>query len=264
LSELAYPLPEIGEPSLAADPRTLEALINIKAWSNGQIDATNLKALGITLEKLAAESVNESKLTKAVAELLNNKTAGGETKKSIIATEQTRENAAYGTLTTPDEVTVTMPTNGLIAVWYSATWQQSEPAGGARAAIFMGANQLKVAAPAIATAPVVQAATLEDVVSTTGANPLASFPGGLIGVRQAATFGPDATTGQAVGVYSQGATLDQELNGAVQEGGPARLSVGGPCYIFAAAGAYKITIQFKVATGNVKVKNRKLWALAIA
>jgi hypothetical protein len=76
MAELAYPLPEIGEPSVAADPRTLEALINIKAWAAGQIDSTNLKAGGVAEASLKAESVSESKLTAAVAALLNSKSTG--------------------------------------------------------------------------------------------------------------------------------------------------------------------------------------------
>lgn len=76
MTELAYPLPEIGEPSIAADPRTLEALINIKAWAAGQIDSTNLKAGGIAEASLKAEAVSESKLSAAVAALLNAKSSG--------------------------------------------------------------------------------------------------------------------------------------------------------------------------------------------
>jgi surface-anchored protein len=38
---------------------------------------------------------------------------------------------------------------------------------------------------------------------------------------------------------------------------------GGVCWIFAAAGTYKITVQFKASSGNVKVKERNLWAWII-
>src|SRR5438309_7960968 len=45
-------------------------------------------------------------------------------------------------LTTPDQVTgIVLPTNGLIAVWYQATWQTA--AGNAQAALFLGSNQEK-------------------------------------------------------------------------------------------------------------------------
>ena len=37
-------------------------------------------------------------------------------------------------------------------------------------------------------------------------------------------------------------------------------TAGGPMYIFAAAGTYKISVQYKSTSGNVKVKERQLWA----
>lgn len=242
MTELAYPLPEIGEPSLAADPRTLEALINIKAWAQGQIDSTNLKALGVAQANLAAESVSEAKLTKEVAELLNNKTAGGETKKSIIATEQSRENAAFGTLATPDEVTVTMPTNGLIAVNYEATWKPSVEAT-IKAGLFLGATQVKrisetgLLAP-VESAPLVVTAKVGNWgVLTTRGNGSTGFEEGLVTSDFSVSYGGGVTTGQLI---------------------------GSQLLIQAAAGSYKLTVQFSASTGKVTVKNRKLWALAIA
>lgn len=108
MTELAFPLPEIGEASLSADPRTLEALINIKAWAAGQIDSTNLKALGVTLADLAAESVSEAKLTKAVAELLNAKTAGLATK-AHTTTESTLKTGEVAEFTGGSSLAAKMP-----------------------------------------------------------------------------------------------------------------------------------------------------------
>src|SRR6266496_5146863 len=63
--------------------------------------------------------------------------------KSIIATSESRTNAAYGLMPTPDCVqNVVMPTDGLIFISYQATWQQSV-ASAAFAAIFLNAVQLK-------------------------------------------------------------------------------------------------------------------------
>ncbi len=76
MSELTFPLPEIGEASIAADPRTLEALINIRNWAAGLIDSTNLKAEGIKTESLLNGAVTEPKLSAPVAALLNAKTSG--------------------------------------------------------------------------------------------------------------------------------------------------------------------------------------------
>ncbi len=53
----------------------------------------------------------------------------------------------------------------------------------------------------------------------------------------------DVTTGQIVGARTYGARF---------------------LTIFAAAGTYKVSVQFKVATGKVTVKERKLWAWVVA
>src|SRR4051812_26149246 len=45
---------------------------------------------------------------------------------SIIATEESRTNVAYGKLPTPDQVSgVVLPPNGLIVVVYQALWKSS-------------------------------------------------------------------------------------------------------------------------------------------
>jgi hypothetical protein len=184
---------------------------------------------------------------------------GGVSVKSIIPTEQSRENVAYGTLATPDEVIVLLPENGLIAVAYQASWVESVSEA-ARAAIFVGANQLKIATP---KGPATQAAA----IGTGGrleARPLSTFYAGLVGTLDAATgASSDVTTGQVVAVDTEGASGVREIGGVIfQSWGPG--PVGGPCYIFAEAGAYKIRVQFKASSGKVTVKNRKLWAWVVA
>lgn len=183
--------------------------------------------------------------------------------KSIIATEQTHGGSSYGKLATPDEVEVTMPENGLIAVAYQATWKDNSlPVG--RAAIFVGANQLKIASDA--TAPVTQAAG--DPEGGTGAfRPLTSANFGLVTHPLTAAYTGDVTTGQALGLALDiNTSLYHELGGTVQRvfnnsGGAAMGAVGGPCLIFGlTAGTYVISIQFKASSGAfVSVKNRKLW-----
>src|SRR4051812_30091952 len=58
--------------------------------------------------------------------------------KSVVSAPGTRANVAYGALTNgPDEVAgVVLPTDGLIVVWYFATWQESVT-NTARASIFV-------------------------------------------------------------------------------------------------------------------------------
>jgi hypothetical protein len=252
MSKLTITDPVIGEKVTASDPKIIAALTAISEWANGNIGANNIEAKGVT----------EAMLSTAVQTLLNEKTAGGVMKKSIIATEETRESAVFGTLTTPDEVEVVMPTNGLIAVWYQATWQESV-AKAARASIFIGANQLKVAGAVSGTEPTGQAAAK---LGTSTASFMALFSGalGLASSAFAVGWTGDVTTGQAVGFATFKANAEQisyELGGIIEQAQDGT-GFGGPCYIFAAAGTYKISVKFKASSGKVTAKNRKLWALA--
>jgi hypothetical protein len=71
----------------------------------------------------------------------------------------------------------------------------------------------------------------------------------------------DVTTGQAVGIAGV-AHLNLANAGTITMGSGAW---GGPCYIFGlAAGAYKISVQFKASSGKVTAKKRRLLALAYA
>jgi|GEM_PF-2745839 len=158
--------------------------------------------------------------------------------KSIIATEESRTNAAYGMLPTQDRVaSVVLPTDGLLRVGFQAIWKESITSA-ARVAIFLGSNQLKSAS---GVAPVVQEASL-------GADPsifqaIGSHSGGLAGSSgsQAQVYGGDVTTGQVLG-----------------------LSPFGFVTLFAAAGTYDVSIRFKSSPlGTVTAKERKLWVEAI-
>ena len=159
--------------------------------------------------------------------------------KSIIATEQARTNVAFGAMATPDEVSVVLPTNGLIVVAFQAMWQHSVASTG-RAAIFVGANQVKIAPTSGAGAPIVQEASLGAAINKWAS--LSSFAGGIESTA-AGEYTGDVTTGQIIGGNNSGS---------------------GVCYIEAAAGTYKIAVQYKSSSGEVKVKNRKLRAWVIA
>jgi hypothetical protein len=184
--------------------------------------------------------------------------------KSIIAADESRTNTAYGLLATPDRVQgLVLPTDGLICVGYQATWRNSAndgTDGNGRAAIFIGANQLAVPGVAIA-APAAEAAI--GPVTLNSDTPLGSFPGGLAGHASATpAYTGDVTTGQAISVGAvNGSKI--ELAGSKLSIGVTLLQVGGLCLIFAAAGAYDISVQFKAASGSVSAKNRKLWAMAM-
>jgi hypothetical protein len=173
--------------------------------------------------------------------------------KSIIATTESRSSASYGLLTTPDRVqNVILDTDGLILVAFQATWQESVD-GAAHAAIFLGANQLKYttvdnASPSAQEASIAGGATTvaKDMVLASCDFGLKSNDG--YGSPSGATYAGDVTTGQVVG-GGRGITT----------GGAMQFGRFGACHIFAAAGTYDISVQFKASSGSVTAKNRKLW-----
>lgn len=165
--------------------------------------------------------------------------------KSIIATSESRTNTAYGMLTTPDRVqNVVLPTDGLILVAFQALWQQSI-GGTAKAAIFLGANQLRFASTVSGTNQLAEAQMGSGSATDV---PLFSYAGGLFGSAQSANAATDVTTGQIVGgeISSTAGVLG-----------------GGFCAIFAAAGTYDVSVQFKASSGSVTARNRKLWVRAL-
>lgn len=174
--------------------------------------------------------------------------------KSIIATTESRTNTAYGLMTTPDRVqNVVLPTDGLIAVAFQGLFKSSVARAG-RAAIFIDANQLVVGTGQ--GAPREQAAVTP--ASGTEYTHLVSHPLGLAGTDAASAVVGDATTGQAVGLHSENNVgSGQEIGGLIAASTP--VQVGGVCRIFAAAGTYDVSVQFKASSGSVTAKSRKLW-----
>jgi len=151
--------------------------------------------------------------------------------KSIIPTSEARTNTAYGLLTTPDRVqAVVLPTDGLILVGYQALWKETVVAA-ASAALFLGSNQVAGAEVGNTTGGTIN---VDKVLATHGGG-LSSSP--VIASAQ-------VTTGQLLG-------------------DPAN-AVGGFCTIFAAAGTYDVSVQFKASSGTVTVNSRKLWVTTMA
>jgi hypothetical protein len=186
------------------------------------------------------------------------------TKKAIIAAEESRTNTAYGTLTAPDQVTLTLQTNGLIVILYQASWAESV-AGAARAAIFIGANQLKLATGN--ANPETQAA----YTGGGGANTFRTLASGSAGLWSASgnAYAGDVTTGEIVGLGNSisGGPANQmnaEVGGTTVATSAEITGNMGPLYVFAAAGAYNVSVQFKASSGSVSAKNRKLWAWALS
>jgi hypothetical protein len=171
--------------------------------------------------------------------------------KTIIPTEETRSNTAYGLLTTPDSATVSILAGDLIEVDYWALWKASVQ-NSARAAVFIGANQLQGAVDNLAgIIGQIQTVVYPPSVGSVGFfNPLVSYPAGLWTLDQSQTLPALPTTGLATGLSSTTA-------GVGVNGGPAS---GGPLKIFGlAAGTYTISVQFKSTSGTINVKNRYLY-----
>lgn len=155
---------------------------------------------------------------------------------NVVTGSESRTNVAFGTMPTPDQVTgIVLPTSGLIRVWYQAAWQESV-ASAASAAIFVGASQLQLAG---AGAPAAQSASVADSGTPAVNRPLFTTPSGLSsGSPSSTNYTGDVTTGQVLG--------------------------GGPVDIFAAAGTYTVSVQFKASSGSVTALNRKLWVQALS
>jgi hypothetical protein len=146
--------------------------------------------------------------------------AGAQSGKSIIATEQSRESASYGLLGTPDRVEgIVLPTDGFIVVSFAALFKSSVEGAGC-AAIFLNANQVKSVEDVANEAKTASAGTFRRIRSEEGFG-LISYPG--------ASGYP--TTGNLIGVVD----------------------------IFAPAGTYTVSAQFKATSGSVAAKERKLW-----
>jgi hypothetical protein len=189
------------------------------------------------LDQLVARinDVDADSLAAALAQALGVSQAGAVRRgKSIVATEQSTSSTSYTMLTTPDRVqNVVLPTDGLIVVKFSALAKASASNGAA--AIFVASSQLQVAQGAAAPAnqeasPIGDAGTNYEWIYTTpnsaiaGHGGLARLPGGLGGASRGTPIAP-----------------------------------GGSIEIEMPAGTYDVSVRFKVSSGSLTVKERKLW-----
>lgn len=183
-----------------------------------------------------------------------------------------RVSAAYGHLNDAQDLLsqLYLPPGGKFVTTFQARWGQGAGALGARAAIFLGANQLKVADQYDGVATQVAAALSGDSAQGGAANcPLSSVPWGLHGGGTysggGAAYAGDANTGQAFATASR----TPQTSGLIElvAGGTSQMqsasgweAFGGPCEIFAAAGLYDVSVQYKNNTAGVSVvaQDRKL------
>ena len=235
-------LPTLGDPNATEDADVRNALLTIVNAINGGLDKDNLA--DALLETLGVS-----------------KTGTVRRGKSIIATEESRANAAFGLMTTPDRVSgLVVPADSLVCVAYSALWKESV-AGAARAAIFFGATQATLAG-ASALSQFTQAAGF----SANGSffRPLFTTSFGLATVSGDATAADTASGQTLLGAAPDAAdSLSYDLNGAVFNIAANTPQGGVAVFDKLPAGTYDFSIQFKASSGSVTVKNRKLRAWAV-
>lgn len=193
---------------------------------DGWIDSSKYGDGSITSDKLAG--------VKAVG--------GG---KSVTATEQTRNSTSYGPLSgtlgtdATDEVRgIVLPADGLLVVAFDAM-VKSSVGGAGSVAIHLNntlvSRRFGTGTQGAAVTTSAGAANQYDEVTTSG------------------------DTGLSIGTATGGA-MSPLTTGWVLTSGAAS---GGPCYIFAAAGTYNVSIQFKATSGTITAKERKLWVMAM-
>lgn len=220
MTQLSFTSPTIGQPNSTEDVDIKNALDAIKTWANNKGIDTDVVASSL----LEDAGISESGIVRRGV--------------TVIATEESTASTSYTKLTTPDQVSsIVLPSNGLLFVGYQALWKNTVSSN-SRAGIFLGANQVKynsnnIAAPAVVEAP--------GGATTGNYQPLHTNSQGLFGAGTNTTAsGSDVTTGQVIGNWSG--------------------AIGGYCAIFAAAGTYDVSIQYKNnAAGTLTAKERKLW-----
>jgi hypothetical protein len=228
MGTISLQIPVIGQPDTTEAPKIQNSLTAIQGAINGNIDGTNLTAA----------------VSQAAGINVSGQTVKGS---SIVPTSQSTGSTTFTTLGTPDQVTgLVLSTSGLITVWYQATWQESV-ANAAQAQIFLNSSTVQLTGN---NGSVSFGTAL--VGSVGGANrntPLSTWVAGLFSPTAQATGSvADVTTGQFIGA--------SDTVGGTKAGGPA--------YIFAAAGTYTVSIQFKASSGTVTAANRRLYVQALS
>jgi hypothetical protein len=267
--------PTVGQPNTTEDPKVATAVstLNAKLDGSNNLDGAALAAgtvaaaalaSGAALSNLGSGTVPWSKLagTSVQSQLGVNDGTTVSRGQNPIATPESRTNTAYGLMTTPDRVqNVVLPTNGLIFVAFQALWQESV-VDAARAALFIGSNQLKVRSVDTA-APATQGARTGAAINVNTYRPLVSSAAGLAsGTKGTVVSTSDVTTGQVVGAVDPDTTASPNL--AMDIGGTevdltGNGAAAGAVMVFAAAGTYDVSVQFKASSGSVTAKERTLW-----
>lgn len=211
--------------------------------ANDAVTASAIATGAVGSGEIADGTVQSDDLQPGLADRIGvSSTAVARRGRSVIAASGSRTSTAYGALSNgPDVVPgIVLPTDGLIVVGFNAVWQNTA-SGAGRAAIFLNSAQLSNASPGAGGADVPAEASGNTTASVDSA--LTSAPAGLAGFLATNNYTGPVTTGEAMA-------------------GPASGN-GGPCYIFAAAGTYDVSVQFRATSGTVSARSRKLWVWTI-
>lgn len=220
MTTLSYPNHPAG-----SDIKSIENILAnfdaVVTWANGNVDANNMNAS-------AAQSAGMNQSTQVVKG------------SAIIPASQGTASTVFTKLATPDQVTgVTVPTGGLIAVWFRAIWATSVSAAGLAA---ICVNDVPIQWDTGGAAPSAGAACALSPSFVNIANVVSSFVGGLNTVNSNTSYLGDVTTGQALA----------DAN-----------NLGGPCYIFGlTAGVYTVSVQWRCSSGSLSASNRRLYVKA--
>jgi hypothetical protein len=137
---------------------------------------------------------------------------------------------------------IIVPTDGLLVVGFAGLWKVSA-ASTMGAALFIGANQLKNLNTASGGAPILA----EGTNTTAGAT----------------SYGFMHSGRQGIGVGSAPATDTTLVNTGMILYEPTTSTDGGLCYISVAAGTYDVSVKYKISTGTLTVKERRLWVHSV-
>lgn len=227
--------------------------------TDSNVTTAKIADANVTTAKIADANVTAAKLADAARLGLSDLTSVRRGKSIVSTLETLTAPSGYQFAPTPDLVSnIVLPTDGLIAVLFNGMWQSSATTA-VLAGIFLGSNQATIAPGRTnyQDAPQAQAASLTPGVANKDAA-LSSYGGGLISEtvdNVSNQYTGPVTTGQIAGLQTGG--------GSYTSISP--LGVGGPCYIFAAAGTYSVGIKYaQQVSGNITVKNRKLWVWTLA
>ena len=240
MADINPSIPASGEYNTTADPKIRTALQTLVSTINA-LEAANLSDGAVTADKILAAAAEDLGLSQT-----GYVRSGGVT----IDTEEARTGTktSYDWMPTPDRVqNVVLPAGGLLLVGYQATWKETSN-NTARAAIFLGSNQLKVGLAGVGS-PIAQEASI------------AAGSANQYSVLSTCSYGLGSLDGKTyLGTYTGAVTTGQVLGGVQQS---ASSWLGGLCIIFADAGTYDVGVKYKASSGDVYANYRKLFVKAI-